>query len=125
MKNSIVAGAVAGLVGSIVAIIFGVILCFVGWCPMPTSQSSVVMIIISIIFGAIFGRIYEMVQRSIPGKGSMKGLNFGLLIWLICDIAAGAYVGLVINEVSTAIGLISFGFFTWIVYGYILGTLYK
>jgi uncharacterized membrane protein YagU involved in acid resistance len=97
MKNSIVAGAVAGLVGSIVAI----------------------------IFGAIFGRIYEMVQRSIPGKGSMKGLNFGLLIWLICDIAAGAYVGLVINEVSTAIGLISFGFFTWIVYGYILGTLYK
>jgi hypothetical protein len=47
------------------------------------------------------------------------------LIWLICDIAAGAYVGLVVNEVSTAIGLISFGFFTWIVYGYILGTLYK
>jgi hypothetical protein len=83
------------------------------------------MIVLTIIFGAIFGKIYEMIQGALPGKGAMKGLNFGLIVWLVKDIAAGVYIALINNLVSVATGLIFTGFFMWIVYGYVLGTLYK
>ena len=80
---------------------------------------SATIIILTIIFGAIFGEIFAKFF------GKMKGINFGLLIWLIKDIAAGTYIGLIDKLVSTAIGLIFTGFFMWIVYGFILGKLYK
>ncbi len=94
----------------------------IGLFEMPAGDMitiSATMIILTIIFGAIFGEIFAKFF------GKMKGINFGLLIWLIKDIAAGAYIALIDNLVSAAIGLIFIGFFMWIVYGYVLGMLYK
>jgi len=61
----------------------------------------------------------------------VKGLYFGLLIWLIKDIAASSYVVLVLVDIPSAItralaiDLVLFGFFMWIAYGLVLGYLYK
>jgi hypothetical protein len=55
----------------------------------------------------------------------LKGLSYGLLIWLIKDIAAGSYTALIGIGVTWGIGLILVGFFVWIAYGPVLAILYK
>lgn len=83
------------------------------------------MIVLGIIFGTVFGAIYSRFHDLIPGKGISKGLYFGLMIWFIKDIAAGAYTALTMGQVATGIGLIVVGFFMWIAYGPVLAALYK
>ncbi len=83
------------------------------------------MILLTVIFGAIFGAMYARFHDQIPGDGASKGLYFGLMIWLVKDIAAGVYIGVVDRIPSITIGLIYGGFFMWIAYGPVLGTLYK
>jgi hypothetical protein len=46
----------------------------------------------SIIFGLLYSKYYE----STPGKGTMKGLYFGLIIWTVKDIAAGSYTAFIL-----------------------------
>jgi hypothetical protein len=83
------------------------------------------MIVLAIIFGAVFGRLYSKFRDPIPGSGPMKGINFGLMIWLIKDIAAGAYLAVIMLRVTEATALIFTGFFMWIAYGYVLERLRK
>jgi len=97
MKSGVAAGAVAGVVGGIVGIIFGFIgyfARFYGVGPVPLTDIVATQIVLTIIFGAIFGTIYSKLYDSIPGKGVRKGLNFGLMIWLIGCITSGTYVAL-------------------------------
>jgi len=124
MKSGVAAGAAAGVVAGIVGIVFGLVCVPIGfWCAI-TNQAAVALIVITIIFGAIFGAMYSRFHDLVPGKGVSKGVYFGLMIWLV-NITAGAYVALVGGEVPTASSLIIFGFFIWIVYGAVLGVLYK
>jgi hypothetical protein len=83
--------------------------------------------VLSIVFGAIFGALYSRFHDPIPGKGISKGIYFGLMIWLVKDIAAGAFVPLLSRRLdwTVSIALIFVGFFEWIVYGSLLGALYK
>ena len=82
-----------------------------------------------IFFGLLYKRIYNL----IPGKGIIKGLFFGLLIWFIKDIAAGAYLifsgtvtaGGLFEWVTAGVNLIVMGLNMWIIYGLVLGYLYK
>ena len=127
MKSGIVAGAIAGIVAGIVGSIFGFIGSMIGLFPLPADPMMAIItsIILSIIFGAIFGMLYEKLYDSCPGEGLMKGLYAGLIIWLIKDIAAGAYVGFVDGYTEIMVSLIFVGFFMWIAYGALLGMLYK
>jgi hypothetical protein len=127
MKSGVAAGAIAGLVGGIVGDIVGAIGYYAGLFEMESANiaySAVIGIVLTIIFGTIFGAIYSRFHDQIPGIGVSKGLYFGLMIWLIKDIAAGAYIGFVEGVIPTAIWLQS-GFFMWITYGPLLGALYK
>ena len=128
MKSVIAAGAIAGLVAGIVGSIFafiGVSSGLIASPPGSTSTAGLMMIVLAIVWGAIFGMIYQRFHDGIPGKGIMKGLYFGLMIWLVKDIAAASFVGLINMATSLAVGLIYIGFFMWISYGYVLATLYK
>ncbi|WP_455276839.1 hypothetical protein [[Eubacterium] cellulosolvens] len=127
MKSSIGAGAVAGLIGGIVAVIVGFISSSIGLYeppPGPITNTIATMIILTIIIGAILGMLYSRLYVSIPGKAILKGIYFGLILWLI-SIINGAYILLVMVEKSISIRLIFVGFFIIIVYGPVLGTLYK
>jgi hypothetical protein len=55
----------------------------------------------------------------------MKGVYFGLLIWVIKDLCAGSYTALLRMDVTWGIGIIVVGFFMWIVYGPLLWYLYE
>ncbi|WP_455277970.1 hypothetical protein [[Eubacterium] cellulosolvens] len=136
MKSGIFAGTIAGVVMGIVASIVGYFLTglrliepaggFEIWND-PSMQILLVLAEISLglIWGSIFGAIYSYTHNIIPGKGIIKGLYFGLIIWLIKDVAAGSYTALILTQIQTALLLIIYGFIMWIVYGPLLGYLYK
>jgi hypothetical protein len=140
MKNAILAGAIAGAVADIAFItgvyvmppIFGNIGAFEPpggsmeiWDPSMFMLLGVAHLSLDIFWGMILGAVYAFLYSLIPGKGAVKGLYFGLFIWVIKDVAAGSYLALTMMEVSSAINLIVGGFFMWIVYGPVLGYLYK
>jgi len=136
MKSGIFAGAIAGVIMGICTVIIGFTSVFyIGimqptydietWTPTLTIWLALAQISLGLIWGSIFGAIYTFVYDIIPRKGVIKGLYFGLLIWLIKDIAAGSYTALMLMEVKTAINLIYYGFFMWTIYGLILGYIYK
>ena len=127
MKRGVVAGAVAGLVGGISAVIFGGIgyqLGLYGLRVISVMEWTIYTIILTVIYGAIFGIIYAKIYDSIPGKAILKGITAGSIIWFIKDIATGVDLALEREPVSV-IAMIWVGFFTWIVYGLVIGILYK
>ena len=127
MKNGIAAGAVAGLAGAIVGIIFLPVGAMMGLYPeMPASMEVAVgMIVLTIIWGAVFGAMYQRFYNQIPGEGITKGLVFGYgVIWLIKDVMGGSYLILGGNIVP-AIVLIFDGIFVVAALGSVLGALYK
>ncbi|WP_455369056.1 hypothetical protein [[Eubacterium] cellulosolvens] len=136
MKSGIFAGAISGVVMGIVGSIVGYF--FTGFRLIepiggfeiwndPSIQILLVLAEISLglIWGSIFGAIYAYAYKIIPGKGVIKGLYFGLIIWLIKDIAGGSYTALILMQIQTALLLIIYGFVMWIVYGLLLGYLVK
>ena len=139
MKNAILAGAIAGAVAdiafitgvSVMTLIFGNIGLFEPpggpeiWDLSMFILLGVATLSLNIFWGMIAGAAYAFLYSLIPGKGAVKGLYFGLSIWVIKDVAAGSYLALTIMEVNSAIMLIVGGFFMWIVYGPVLGYLYK
>jgi hypothetical protein len=134
MKNAILAGAIAGAVSApglvVSAYVFGNMGVFVPpggteiWTPSMLMLLVIAHLSLGIIWGAIFGLLFASLYGWIPGKGVVKGVYYGLLIWMIKDVAAGSYLALTIMEVNAAIMLI-IGFFWCIVYGPVLGYLYK
>ncbi|WP_455278417.1 hypothetical protein [[Eubacterium] cellulosolvens] len=136
MKNAILAGAIAGAVADIAAIasayVFGNIGVFEPpggsmeiWTASMFLLLGVAHLALDMIWGMIGGAAYSFLYGTIPGKAAVKGLYFGLSIWVIKDVAAGSYLALTMNEVNSAILLIIGGFFMWIVYGAVIGYLFK
>jgi hypothetical protein len=80
---------------------------------------------LDIFWGMIGGAAYSFLYGLIPSKAVVKGLCFGFSIWVIKDVAVGSYLALTMMEVNSAILLIFGGFVMWIVYGPVLGYLYK
>lgn len=127
MKNAVAAEGVAGVVGAVVGVITAFVTRSIGPSapfPIPMMYGVAFMIVPGIIiFGAVFGAIYSRFHDLIPGKGISKGLYFGLMIWFIKDIGAGAYTALTMEQAASGIGLIVVGFFMWIAYGQVLPAL--
>jgi hypothetical protein len=133
LKSAIAAGALAGLVGGIV----GIILLYL---TLPDAvqgtigfnASTMRWVItqggLNIIWGAIYGWLFSKVYDLVPKSGAMKGLIYSVLIWLL-------FVGLYplsfflivfdppLTQFATGLGIV--GFLVRVVYGLILGTLYK
>jgi hypothetical protein len=127
MKSGPAVGAIGGLAGGIAANIFYPVGTMIGLFPPSQADpmtAMIIAIVTTIIFGIIFGVIYSKLFDCIPGQGVMKGLYFGLMIWLIKDITAGTYVYNMGFPIITTI-LVWVGFFMWVVYGLVIGYLYK
>ena len=76
------------------------------------------------IFGVLFAIMYSKTYDRIPGTGILKGLVFGLVIWLFSNINVASYLWIYWNYL-TAIHYIYAGFFTLAPFGLVLGALYK
>jgi len=135
MKSGITVGFIAGIVIGIVHAAYGFALAYIGiieppggwgvWDASLMRLFTLAVLSLGVIWGTIFGAIYAQIIDRVPGTGVLKGLYFGLIVWLIKDVAAGSYIALILMEVNSAISLILVGFLMWMIYGLILGILYK
>lgn len=138
MKSGILSGLVAGLISgslSAILVVIGRSMRLYGVLAPPGNliYFSIGWIVITIILCTSFGLLYTRFYDLLPGTGIKKGLYFGLLIWFIKDIAAGAYLifsgsttpGGLIEWITAGVNLIVIGLYMWVIYGLVLGVLYE
>ena len=92
--------------------------------PLPLTNVIISRIVLHTVWGAIFGAIYPKFYDVVPGKGIMKGLCFGLLLFLISSVRAATFLA-AYTFVPLATSWVFVGFFQFASYGIVLGALYK
>lgn len=133
MRTGISAGAVAGVVGVIVALTSTYLMLPAAVKATIGLDAGTVRWIISqgglnIIWGAVFGWIFSRVYSLIPGAGATKGLCFSLMVWafFIGLYPVSFYLLVYDPPLSTmAMGWGITGFLVRLFYGPVLGSLYK
>jgi len=76
------------------------------------------------IYGAAFGVIFAIVYSLVPKKNISKGIVYGLIAYLITDFHAATY--LIFNgEIPGGIATAYIGFVAFLVYGIVLGYLFR
>lgn len=131
MKSGAFYGTVAGMVSGIastISMVIGVNLGVWEYIGLLSSTffttNHIFEIVVAIVYGAIFGAIYSMYHDSTPGKGILKGLVYGLILYLLSSFRS-VVLAFGYGYTQYAIALFWLGFFTWIVYGLVLGYFYK
>ncbi len=82
-------------------------------------------IIGGLIIGLILGIIFAYVHNKIPGKNIIiKGEMFGIILWIIFDLAIGA-LDISLYGISYYLVVLGLGVIGLIVFGYILGALFN
>lgn len=114
MKKILIGGILAGLVILVIGLIFGSLTANmyrmspqIMWKPM--GQNFFVQVIIyDLIVGIILAYVYSILKNSVPGSGIVKGLIFGLLVWLVGSVPGLGITYLTMNIRNKLI-------FTWLV----------
>jgi hypothetical protein len=85
-----------GLLSGIVAAIVMLVLGFIFMIPFPeysawymeafAGMNMTMMWISTFLLGLFMGIFYSVVGSTIPGKGYMKGINYGIMVWLLAGI---------------------------------------
>jgi len=141
MKNGyykgMITGAIAGSLGGLTAGVMSYVYVLLGIVSMRGNYFEVRLIptimnfiLLTAFFGFLWGLLYTYSYDLIPGKGIKKGLIFGLFIYFIKDVQAGLNLALVTSlqvdmYIMAALDLMTIGIYSWIVYGLVLGYLYK
>ena len=132
MDNSLKIGAISGLIAGFVFLVVGEIAIRIGlsmglwdpWFRPFLMNNTLVNIPLLVSWGVVLGIIYSKVYSLIPRSGILKGLVYGLFLYLIVSIRIETFTipyGLVLS----AAGHIFAAFFEWTAYGLSLGLLYK
>ena len=140
MRSGLLPGGIAGCIGGLAAGISMVTVTAIGLLPdapktltleffLSQAQSH---ILINMMWGVVFGAIFAKVYSLVPNKGVLKGLCYALIIYLITSFQLGVwgttwavYHGASLIAVMMAYGLFVVGSVNMIVYGLVLGALYK
>ena len=142
MEGGLLPGAIAGFCGGLAASIFAVIGHVTGywgvfiegeifstidyWMSQAGSH-----IFINMLWGIVFGALFAKVYNLVPGQNILKGLNYGLIMFLITTflytswaICWEAYHNFWEYALIDFLGL-SIGIAQFITFGLVLGLLYK
>ncbi|MFQ5975074.1 MAG: hypothetical protein ACE5J5_01985 [Candidatus Hydrothermarchaeales archaeon] len=115
-------GLISGVIAGILMLVVGSVLMIAGgateWYSLtfPTTMSSpggmYSMTVSVLVMGIIMGMIYSVINSAIPGEGTRKGVNYGIMVWLLAGLMwpimmlGFAPVSIVIIEMIT--GLINY-----------------
>jgi hypothetical protein len=106
-------GVVAGFLGGIAMAVMDIVVWSIGqgylmpfytasapvWKPMePLSAWLAQMWAVTIAEGMLFGLVYSVLYDGIPGKNINRGVNYGVIIWLV-----GTVPGMAMTYLSMAV----------------------
>ncbi len=90
-KKGLISGIITGIVmlviGSVFMMIPGVTEWYIVTFPemlAPTAMS--IMTVGVVLSGIIMGLVYSIINSAIPGEGARKGLNYGIMVWLLAGL---------------------------------------
>ena len=90
-KKIVVSGIAAGIVilviGNLIGFLFAVDYTTTPqlWKPM-TGNWWYNMIVLDFVEGILYAAVFSILFNSIPGKGWRKGLNYGLILWVVATV---------------------------------------
>lgn len=129
MKNSLVAGTIAGAVAGIVPFSITHMGAVLGFWSIPhdipfLANQITVHMGSNAIWGAIFSFVAVMIYDRVPGKGVVKGLYIGLIYCLFANLYVG-YSLWAYGIVGFAINQLIHGTMDKFVYGILFSHLYE
>ena len=90
-KKGLISGIIAGIVMLIIGSAFMMIPGVTEWYTekfpemmAPTAMS--IMTVGVVLSGIIMGLVYSVINSAIPGEGARKGLNYGIMVWLLAGL---------------------------------------
>ena len=90
-KKGLISGIIAGIVMLIIGSAFMMIPGVTEWYTekfpemmAPTAMS--IMTVGVVLSGIIMGLVYSIINSAIPGEGARKGLNYGIMVWLLAGL---------------------------------------
>ncbi|MFQ6137000.1 MAG: hypothetical protein ACE5PM_07455 [Candidatus Hydrothermarchaeales archaeon] len=88
-------GLISGIVAGIVLLVVGFVLTSVAgtneWYsanfPQMVSPGGMYSMTLSIlVMGVIMGLVYSVINSAVPGDGTRKGVNYGIMVWLLAGL---------------------------------------
>ena len=90
-KKGVISGIVSGIVMLIIGSAFMMIPGVTEWYTVtfpemmaPTAMS--IMTVGVVLSGIFMGLVYSVINSAIPGEGARKGLNYGIMVWLLAGL---------------------------------------
>ena len=90
-KKGVISGIIAGIVMLIIGSAFMMIPGVTEWYTeklpemvAPTAMS--IMMVGVVLIGIFMGLVYSVINSAIPGEGARKGLNYGIMVWLLAGL---------------------------------------
>ena len=90
-KKGLISGIIAGIVMLIIGSAFMMIPGVTEWYTeklpemvAPTAMS--IMMVGVVLIGIFMGLVYSVINSAIPGEGARKGLNYGIMVWLLAGL---------------------------------------
>ena len=90
-KKGVISGIIAGIVMLIIGSAFMMIPGVTEWYTVtfpemvaPTAMS--IMTVGIVLIGIFMGLVYSVINSAIPGEGARKGVNYGIMVWLLAGL---------------------------------------
>jgi len=91
-------GVISGIIAGIVMLLIGLVFMMIPFTPGVTQWYSVtfpemsspmamsIMMAGIVLIGIFMGLVYSVINSAIPGEGARKGVNYGIMVWLLAGL---------------------------------------
>ena len=91
-------GVISGIIAGIVMLLIGLVFMMIPFTPgltqwysvtFPEMSSPMAMSIMMagiVLIGIFMGLVYSVINSAIPGEGARKGVNYGIMVWLLAGL---------------------------------------
>ena len=91
-------GVISGIIAGIVMLLIGLVFMMIPFTPgltqwysvtFPEMSSPMAMSIMMagiVLSGIFMGLVYSVINSAIPGEGARKGVNYGIMVWLLAGL---------------------------------------
>ena len=92
-KKGLITGIVAGVVLIVIGSAFMIVIVpgttewYSATFPQFTSPGGILAMMISyLVVGLFMGLVYSVINSAVPGTGARKGVNYGIMVWLLAGL---------------------------------------